>query len=861
MKKILKVGCIILIIFFTIGSAGLYFSFPYLKKKIIKLALKTAGIQDVELKGINFSKTHFSINHIKIIKNSDNIYEINGLKTKFSDYKNFYYKKLFLDSIIIDTVNLKLDIALSTKDTAPLDFKNIFVIPKFPLAIDIKKINIKNISADIKYSNKIIQLAGLTLNADIQNLNNILTIKLNSNNPTGTIKYKFQTYNFELKKSEAAIAVLICDTEIITAVSIRSKTYYSDVKNNFKIAHSLVLLKNTAKINTVKKAIETSASFAFEKAAAIGISMDINYDTFITALHIKTSPSFVNFSEIIKSTEYKFNLPGISLRTNSEFVIDFPDTSSFNLSLTKKTLSVKNLSLKFNLKNIDAAQSGAELKNLNCSGNLYADGNFSAGGGLPANLTFRFKNTVSASSLIYSNIVKIEKPNLSIILEKNKNSKLLNYISQLSDTLVRISPTLLHNLANSIDTYNLTLSYKSGSFKNNFEHRAVSFVCSGFQNQQHIEISAKTSDFAISEKPQIIIPSSYFSIKGNIKDFKTASFISSIIAPALGNCSFSIYIEEEQDLITLLSNKHPDFNAIYDKAFWRIQSDDFKIRNKNIKSFFPSYFNIPVTGTSSINFKFLKKPFLLPAITLSAHFEKINYSDTVSGFGIEDGDLLISLDNFIIGKKTKKEASGIILNTPALDKNKNFHIKRLYFKDIRFDNISGNFEIKQNNFYFNNIVFDFLKGSGSLNLYADLNQKNISFSSRFENININAFNLKAGESSGGIISAALDLKMKNLMQNNKIFNLNDAEGSLVIAKLNKNTIYSLLNTFDPENKDFNSSKLRLALKYAEPTQARISIGAGLMNIGIQFNSKLIKEFKIDRVNISKLKFLNDFLKL
>ena len=147
-----------------------------------------------------------------------------------------------------------------------------------------------------------------------------------------------------------------------------------------------------------------------------------------------------------------------------------------------------------------------------------------------------------------------------------------------------------------------------------------------------------------------------------------------------------------------------------------------------------------------------------------------------------------------------------------------------------------------------NLTFDMFSSSVLLQSSLDLISKNLELSAQALNLSLNEL-LNIKTNSNLIIGSALQMQCENILD----FDIRKISGRLLINRIDKNIIMELLKFYDPLTANMYSSKLKLALKLAEPTAVSIFFNAGMASLHIQFNSRIIDDFRIDKIQISNLK--------
>ena len=859
LKKTFRLGCFSIIILSVIFAGGAYFAFPYLKNKIIRKVLKKTGLRSVDYSGLDFSKNHFDLKKLKIIRDDFSVIEISNLQAVFPDYKNFYNNKFFIDSISFDNLQMKLNIPVGPPDTRPFDLKSLFFPPDLPYNIDIKNISINSLNLQLNVGKQTFTFSGFTILSKIKNNNDSFSFQISSEKKSASFKYNFDSFGMELSSPLITCIYSVSDSVTKYEVNIKSTIHYTDKINNLRIGPEFLFARASADVDRTKKNIHSCLNTIFGNAAAFDISGEFEYDTGITSYKISASPAKINLTQLLKSVKTNFELPFVVLKSNSEFIAETPDTSSFSFKTSSDFFTARNLNLRYSIKNVDFKFNEYLLKNLKSSGKIHSDAESYSSVNLPKNFALNLSVNLSADSFSDSNNINIKNPAVSISFCKNPESRLLNFISLISKSKNINDPELIKNVISELDTYSVAFKWSKISVSP-LIIKAGNFKLNGCGNEISSDISVNIDEFQIPGEKNIV-PAIAASIKSKFQDLKTLSILARVNSPSLFQANISIFADKEKGPLVIPAEKENFIKEFYENAFWRIETNNLKITNEKLKRYIPFFDKRQFSGVSNFAVKLLKKTNSNPVISASAKFENLNFSDPALNLQVDDIDLNLNIENFIISDtaKTRKENSGVILNTPELDKNRNFFIKKIAYQNMNLSNLSGNLAIRQNNLYFNNVTFDFLRGSGTMNFYIDLTKNNMAVSSRLENLELSALSKNSVADGQGKFSAAIDLKIKNLNKKGKIFDPGDVSGSAAITKMNRDTVYSALNIFDPENKDFNSSKLRLALKYAEPTAIKLTASAGMLNADFTFNSKFITEFRIDRINISKLKFLKDFL--
>jgi len=541
---------------------------------------------------------------------------------------------------------------------------------------------------------------------------------------------------------------------------------------------------------------------------------------------------------------------------------NFKKTNAF-LKLNTEVKFSENFNLKDLLANIDlsGAINNFNFDNISINNLKFSINNNNNFGFLPD-----FKIEKLFSNIDYSfSLDDFKMPNLIDFYGFSIDGKITKNDSQNISVLQSIAPdsffskVWISKIFESFDVYNVNTKLKKIILLDNYKLQNSSLLLTGRKNNQNIDISFISDNFDVQFDTQIFkIPQIKYNINAKSEKFNSLKLNAKISSQDLLNFHCDFYVENNSDFIKQLFSENKQYLDIYKNTFIRLNDFHTNIDLSKLVSVYSEMAIYSLTGKIVANLKLIKNINQYPVLSTNLKLDNINFEiknfDVVIknlNFDFALADVVLTLDNLANNINIDE-----YIKNPILDKNSNFFINQIKFKDYYISNFVGHIGFSDNFLFFNNFKFDVLEGMGLLNAAIDIYSRRLALNSKLQNINIAKISQLQDTKKNAVITLHSDLNIENLMKSSNIVNINDINSSIYV-KLDRNSILEFLAIINPNGVNFDDSKLRMLLKIVEPTDAKISLRAGLLNILINFDSKLVKNFKIERIPLNRLKLLKN----
>ncbi|MBP7654211.1 hypothetical protein KA977_12370, partial [Candidatus Dependentiae bacterium] len=841
-KYFILISLIGLLLLLTAG----YFFYPYIKLKSYNYLLKRFEIQKFHISGIKITKKNLSIKKFELIKSDDFKINFSGLALSFGNYKNFLNKNYDLNDFSIKSLSVDYtDTSPFKEDTEPLNIDKFLNSLSSPFKIRCEKINIGdfNLSYRDSVQSAVIKNSKIygSVSADSGIIHSVLSFKSNK-----TIDYSYSGITLKSYLPEAHISLSKSNSHYNLQTKINSNIDYSDSSTGIKIFQTRILIASGCRINLSDKKIESNMLLEFGKVINSNLKINCSYDTDLIDFELLMADNKINLTGLTQySSAAKNDVYGLSKKLNLNIINN--DTTAISYNFKTKKLGVKNLNLVFDINNFQFAGSGYAVENLKSSGSIKGSLNFDKNFNISPDFELSIKSEMSASEFFFKNYVSFKNCSLNINFSKSKKLNITKFISSSADTVSLYSISYFNNLLKSAGNFSIDFVSKESILQNKYFLSNSKITLLNSESEQNFFLKSKWKNFSVSFlNSEFLIPEGSTDISLSSNDLKIFNLKSRLDCGKIFETNFVCHSEFPDNwLESVYSGNKKNILKFYERSFIRADFSKLNCDAAKISSLFGLNENFKYSAYLISKIYFVKKPDDFPVISGNLRISECdlnikNINLSVSGLNAD-----LNIENYSMNPDANKKSAG----TGELsfsDKSRNFNIAEIKYDNFIFSDISGNFSINQNLLYLNNVVLDLFDGSSSFNMFYDLIKKRMSFKAKINNSDLNRFFYGAKYSGNKIpVSATFDLSMRNAFSDTKTLNINNIDAVLTLTSITKETILSIINFTDPQNNNPNSSKLKFALKYAEPVSAKIALYSGMLNLNIGFNSKLIKEFTID----------------
>lgn len=842
----------IFLIIFATALTG-YFSYPHLKKIAYKFLLKKLEIQKVRVEGIRVSKKNIFIKEFELIKSANLKIHFNELGVSFDRYNNFFNGIYELNGFSIKSLNVSYrDLTRTIKDTEPINIDSLLKSLAAPFKIKCDKIHISDFNINYENINQSFVMRNSEITGRITADSGIIKseISIVSNNQT---EYKVSGITAKLLSPDIKINAVKSDELYGVRLAANSIVEYTDLNSSIKIPQTPISINSGVQIKILEKKILSGLVLSFGETVKSDIYFDASYDSAITDLKLSFAGNKINLSGLAAYSAFKPEEYGLSKKLKLEIINK--DTTVISYNFIDKKLGVKNLNLVFDIDNFNFKKKDMEIHGLKTAGFIKGDFDFDNDFNLSPDFELSMKTVFSADFIKHTNCIISKK--IFFKTEFSKSKKL--DIKSVSDSLQKktlYSLDYLNNLLSVIGDFSFSFASKQFTVFSIYKFSDVALNLTGASATPNFSLKTKWESFNTDFLTGTMeIPEGSANINLSLKNFQIFDLSLKLKTGKIFKTFLTGHFEFPDNWIEVsASGSLSKLLEIYKKSFIRTDIKNLSGSLSEFGKLIPAANEFNINGDIFSNIYIIKEPDKAPVFSGKIKMAGCSASNTQYKFSFEGLNADLELENYVFDFLPVKSSFSEIETPAQLEKTRNFYFSKIRYDNYLFADISGYFSFYKNIINFNNVSSNFLDGTCLLNAIYDLSGKNLIFKSKINNADLNKAFFGNDYTGKKIpVSAGFDLSFKNAFSDTKLFDINNVEASLNISPINKETILSILNFTDPQNSDPNTPKLKFALKYAEPVFAKASLYSGMLNFNIGFNSKLIKEFRIDRIQINKLK--------
>lgn len=864
-KKIIsKFILIFLLLVIVLVPTISYNSVLFIIHNLNAIIEKKLNLKKFEIENFNVKLNVISFKKFNIELDENKSFDFTDCKITVS-YKTLLSKSIKLNSIDIGSFKMKYKNVQAKEehiDTEPLDLKKLFLIPATPIDISAKNINVNINRIEYSDSTQYFELNNIKPVLNFTYIKDKLNLALDISDINNNIFFSMKNNDIKIHNSSMNLLLNYKKEQGTIVFEINTKFSYINDTQKIQVAPCYVHTKSTINLNL--KNIYAKMNLTLDAPYSNNIfnmnsTIECNYDSSLNNIKFKIDEFDLDLSDFSKI----ISLPAFNQYKNY-FNFGFKVSSgSANIDFIKKNICIDKFN--FSCKNINLKEKFYCIDNLNLNLGLNSNIDFDSFFNISPGSTFDLTGNISSNKIEYDTLVSAYNFNTKLFFNKSKNPEIIiqtkNILKNLNNKN-EISKSIMLLLDN-LDTCNITVNSENIEVFRKYKFYDFTGNLFSYKNMQNINISSDWNSFEFTElDTPFFIPSGKINIGSSINGLnritiKAALSLKDLLISELeGICEYN-----ENIILKILNNKFI-ISDFFDKIFMRVNSEN-RINLAQFK-YLQKDFNPVFDGNMKCDFIVLKNSAHEPVFNAMINFDNVNIIDKNNLFKIINMNLELPVKDILISKIKPSKNIDEEIEIPDFPVykgiEKNLFIKNIQIKDIDITNTSANISANSEKILLKDFAFDFLGGQGLVNFLYDLQHKNIGALLKINDIDISYITKSGKLQNSNLISGIIKLKLKNLYSNNRIIDINNIDADLFITKINKETIFEILNWIDPQNLNPDFASLRTAVKLAKPVSAKFLLHSGILRISIKFDSQIISEFTIDRIQLNKLKIIKDMLK-